>query len=110
MKQLKFLLQSLFVWQILVCIAAPASCQENTDYSIGTITGHYYFSYNQTPDPLVEIYPPSYTTGTNLTYQWEQSAIPDFSEVTPLGAQAVYTFSGPLSQTLYYRRKATDGA
>src|SRR4051812_46729022 len=109
MKQLKLLLQSLFVCQILIGIATPASCQSSPDYLIGTITGNYNFSYNQTPDQLVEIYSPLFLDA-RMTFRWEQSATPDFSETTAVGAQSVYTFSGPLSQSMYYRRKATDRA
>src|SRR3954454_11106228 len=110
MKQLKSLLQSLFVWEVLICIAASAPCQWNPDYSVGTVTGNFNFYYNQTPDQLVEIYPPLYTAGATLTYQWEQSASPDFAESTVVGTQSIYTFSGPLSRSMYYRRKATDGS
>lgn len=90
--------------------AVNAFAQWNPEYSIGTVTGNYNFSYNQTPDQLAEIYPPVSTAGTALTYQWEQSAVPDFTAITVIGAQSAYTFSGPLSQTTYFRRKVMNGA
>lgn len=100
---------------LLVCIIfwginGKVFSQWNPNYSIGTVTGKTDFSYNQTPDQLVEITPPLYTTGTALSYQWERSPTPDFAVITFIGTQSSYTFSGPLSETMYYRRKVTDAS
>src|SRR5690349_7258220 len=104
MKQLKVVLRSLFMCLVLSGMAISASSQWNPDHSIGAVSGNYNYSYNQTPDQLVEIYPPLYTTGTVLSYQWEQSSAPDFTAITVLGTQSSYTFSGPLAQATYFRR------
>jgi len=110
MKQLKVVLRSLFMCLVLSGMAISASSQWNPDHSIGAVSGNYNYSYNQTPDQLVEIYPPLYTTGTVLSYQWEQSSAPDFTAITVLGTQSSYTFSGPLAQATYFRRKTSKSS
>lgn len=80
------------------------------NHSVGTITGKYAFSYNQTPDQLVEIVTPI-VPGTTVSYQWESSTTPGFEPgtITILGSQISYTFSSGtfLGQTTYYRRRTT---
>jgi hypothetical protein len=73
-------------------------------YSIGTISGKYSFSYNQTPDQLVEINPPG-IPNTGFSYQWESSFTPTtgFQAITTNGGNSSYN-PGPLLQTTYYRR------
>ncbi len=91
------------------CYAPNIFSQWNPNYSIGTKTGNYVFTYNQTPDNLVEIFPPLITTGATLFYQWEKSNAPVTGFVAIAGAtQSSYTFSAPQTQTTYYRRKVTD--
>src|ERR1017187_5768805 len=71
----------------------------NPNYSIGTSTNKYDFSYNQTPDPIVELYPPGYPN-TGFTYSWESSLTPVAAGFTPTGvSSSSYTFSQPLGQT-----------
>ena len=76
----------------------------NPNYSIGTVSGKYSFSYAQVPDALVEINPPA-IPNTGLAYQWESSLTADFSVITPISTTSSYSFTAPLSQTTYYRRK-----
>ena len=95
---------------IIVFIGAryPGSAQTwDPGHAVGTLDGVYNFSYNQTPSQLVEIHEAA-IPNTGLTYQWESSITPIFP-VNPLvvGTSSSYTFSGPLSQTTYYRRKST---
>lgn len=80
----------------------------NPSHKIGTSTGVDHFSYSQTPAQLVEIYPAG-IPNTGLTYQWEQSPTPisGFSAISGATSSS-YSFSGPLSQTTYYRRKTTN--
>ncbi|MGN6353882.1 MAG: DUF6443 domain-containing protein, partial [Parafilimonas sp.] len=100
---------------LLLCVTffagiTTALSQWNPNYSIGTSTGKTCFDYNTTPDPLVEVVSPVYTT-TSLTYQWESYSKPVFpASPTIIGTGAGYTFSGPLTQTTYYRRKVTNTA
>jgi len=107
MKQLYKVFRVSIIYIGFLFSAINAFAQWNPNYSIGTVTGNYNFSYNQTPDQLVEIYPPLYTTGTTLTYQWEQSLTPDFAAITVIGTQPGYTFSGHLAQSTYFRRKVS---
>lgn len=80
----------------------------NPGHKVGTITGSYNFSYSQTPDQLVELFPAG-IPNTGLSYQWELSTMPVSGFFAIGGAtQTSYTFSGPLSQTTYYRRKTTN--
>jgi RHS repeat-associated protein len=80
----------------------------NEGHKAGTITGNYNFSYNQVPDQLVELFAAG-IPNTGLTYQWEKSDKPvtDFANI-PGATQTSYTFSAPLVQTTYYRRKTTN--
>lgn len=100
-----------FVWQLLLvglalfALSATASAQFNY-FDIKTTTGRHAFAYNQVPENLVPI-----NAGIVATsYQWEQSSLPldGFTAIT--GATgATYTFSAPLTQTTYFRRKFIIG-
>src|SRR5215831_3477239 len=82
----------------------------NPNHSIGTVTGNYFFNYNQTPDQLVEIYPAA-IPNTGLTYQWYSNTSPTTTFTAISGAtSSSYTFSQPLSQTTYFMRKTTNSA
>ncbi len=86
----------------------------NPYHTIGTITGNTHFSYNQTPDQIVEIY--SAAIGFNtLTYQWLYSLSPlgPFVNLPATGAgipqttgttMPTLTFTAPLTQTTYFQR------
>lgn len=90
------------------CSQQYAAGQINANHKIGSITGKYHFTTTQTPDQLTEIYP-VYTPSTGLTYQWEQSSLPLSGFIAIAGAtSSSYTFSGPLSSTMYYRRKTSN--
>ena len=112
MKYTMHFLRIMFICICLFCITSKVDAQWNPNYSIGTITGNYVYSYNQTPDQLVEIYAPLLVnnTGSTLVYQWEQSTsspVTGFSAIA--GATGLtYSFSAPLSQTTYFRRWVTD--
>lgn len=81
----------------------------NPGHAIGSLDGNYSFAYNQTPSQLVEIQPAA-IPNNNLAYQWEESTSPlsGFSSVPSGGTVGSYTFSGPLTQTTYFRRKTMD--
>jgi RHS repeat-associated protein len=96
-----------FVWRLLlVCLAffasaGTASAQFNY-FDITTATGRHAFAHNQVPDNLVPIN--AAITGTS--YQWEQSSLPLDGFTNISGATgATYSFSAPLTQTTYFRRK-----
>ena len=97
------------IFLLLYSLSASAQVWD-PNYSIGTITGNYNFSYNQTPDQLVEIYPAA-IPNTGLTYSWESSVTPMASGFSATGiTTSSYTFSAALTQTTYFRRKAINGA
>jgi len=101
----------LFVFAIVAGSISPVFSQWNPAYAIGTSSGNYVYSYNQTPDPLVEIYAPLLVnnTGSTLVYQWEQSSSPVSGFNSIVGATgSTYSFSGPLQQTTYFRRRTID--
>jgi hypothetical protein len=105
----------IFVWAlwiiILSVITTGVQAQTwNPDHAIGTNTGNYSFSYNQTPDPLVEIYAPAFPN-TGVTYQWESCGTPNGNFSVMQGAtQSTFAFSKPLTQTTWYRRKTSRSA
>jgi RHS repeat-associated protein len=109
MKQKKHFRHVLVSWITVLLLSGPVFSQQwNANYSIGTQTGKYSFAYNQTPDQLVEIYPAA-IPNTGLSYQWEQSSSPTTGFTAISGAtQTSYSFSGALSQTTYFRKKATS--
>jgi RHS repeat-associated protein len=80
----------------------------NPDFSVGTVTGNYAFSYNQTPDELVVLN--GATSGAaSVSYQWMQSTSPILANFTAAGGSSTstsYSFTGPLPQTMYYLLKA----
>src|SRR5687768_8844227 len=105
MKQKK--LSRLFIFLISFLLSLHAVGQYwNPGHRIGTTTGVYHFNYNQTPAQLVELQAAA-IPNTGLTYQWEQSTTPDENNFSALSGatSSSYTFSGPLSQTTYFRRK-----
>ena len=81
----------------------------NPAHAIGTQNGVNSYSYNQTPAQLVEIFPAA-IPNSGLAYQWEQSTLPlsGFTSIPQGGTWSNYTFPGPLSQTMYFRRKTMD--
>jgi RHS repeat-associated protein len=79
----------------------------NPSHAIGTVTGNYNFSYNQTPDQLVEIYPAG-VPNTGLSYQWESSTMPVTGFASISGAVGSSYSPGPVTQTMYYKRRTTN--
>jgi RHS repeat-associated protein len=91
----------------LLCIGKNAFTQDwKPDHAVGTLDGKYSFPYTQTPTQLVELFPAA-DPNTGLSYQWESSTSPLFLNPTTIGIQSSYSFSGPLTQTTYFRRKTT---
>lgn len=79
----------------------------NPEHKIGTASATYHFSYNQVPQQLIELAPAA-VPNTGLSYQWESSSLPLSGFTNIAGAtSSSYTFSAPLSATMYYRRKTT---
>lgn len=87
---------------VLVLIVQDSFAQF-APYDISSLNGKYAFSYSQTPDNLVPVNP----TATGTSYSWEKSLTPLFDAPVAVGSSATYSFSGPLAQTTYYRRKIT---
>src|SRR5258706_6591318 len=83
--------------------------QWNPGHKIGTVTGVYNFSYNQTPSQLVEIFPAA-IPNTGLTYQWYSSSQPT-TGFTTIGGGTSSSYSRPAltsaSQNTYYYRQST---
>jgi RHS repeat-associated protein len=81
-------------------------------HKIGTVTGVYSFSYNQTPSQLVEVLPAAAST-TGLTYQWFSSAYPTTGFTAISGATSGSYSPAALtstSQATYYYRQTTHTA
>ncbi|WP_121353942.1 DUF6443 domain-containing protein [Flavisolibacter nicotianae] len=93
-----------------LCFLGAATLQGqsnwNPAHSIGSVTSVYQYNASQTPTQLVEVYPAA-IPNTGLSYQWYSSLTPDDESFNPIsGAQSSsYTFSGPLPQTTYFRRR-----
>ncbi|HEU4471644.1 MAG TPA: DUF6443 domain-containing protein [Flavisolibacter sp.] len=80
----------------------------NSNHAIGTIDGAYHFSYTQTPSQLVELRPAAFPN-TGLVYQWEQSLEPTAGFTSIVGGTgSSYSFSAPLTQTTYFRRRTMN--
>ncbi len=80
-----------------------------TPGTIAMAAGKNTFAPNQIPDNIVEILPALSSAAGQLVYQWETSSSPvtGFTPVTG-ATQTGFTFSSPLLQTTYFRRKVTD--
>lgn len=110
MKHLRPLRILCLIIAIIAGFSTGASAQlqiMNPGYSIGTSSGKLSFSYNQIPDPLVELNPPGISI-FGFTYSWESSPDPLFSQINVVGTSSTYTFTAPLTQTTWFRRKATS--
>jgi RHS repeat-associated protein len=106
----KIHIAKLIIGLVVIFFSGAANSQVwNPGHKVGVVTGKYHFSYSQTPDQLVEIFPAA-VPNTGLTYQWEQSTQPTtgFSNISGATSSG-YTFSSALTQTTYYRRKTTSG-
>lgn len=108
MRDKKNLSLHLIVCLFFLCPTGSMFAQQwNPGHTIGTSTGNYNFSGNQVPSQMLEIHPAA-IPNTGLTYQWEQSTMPESGFVAINGATASsYNLSAPLTQTLYFRRKTT---
>jgi len=74
-------------------------------FNILPVNGNYSFPYNQVPEDLVSVNP-NLLTGT-IDFQWESSLLPLSGFTSISGAiSSTYTFSSPLLQTTYFRRRA----
>jgi len=94
---------------LLLCLTLSgliqkASAQLYNTYDILPVNGKQAFNYNEVPDALV----PVYLQAIGSAYRWEQSTTPETGFTVIAGATgATYTFSAPLSQTTYFRRRTT---
>jgi RHS repeat-associated protein len=110
MGQKQKLTLQLFTGIFLICVNSRVLAQTwNPSHRVGTGSGVIHFAYNVTPQQLVELEPAA-TPNTGLSYQWEQSTMPLSGFTNISGAtSSSYTFSAPLAQTMYYRRKTVSG-
>jgi Domain of unknown function (DUF6443) len=76
----------------------------NPGHKVGTSTGIYNYWYNSVPAQLVELLPAG-IPNTGFTYEWEQSLSPLMTSPAIVATTSAYTFSTPLAQTTYFRRK-----
>ena len=84
-----------------------ASAQD-VNVDVRPIYGNYSFNYNQVPEDLVSLS----VTPVNYTFQWEYSSSPNDNAVYQSvsgGTNSNLSFSVPLIQTTYYRRRVTSG-
>ncbi|HEV7781424.1 MAG TPA: DUF6443 domain-containing protein [Chitinophagaceae bacterium] len=107
---IKGLLAHLMLAGLLLLSNLAISQSWNPAHKIGVTGGIDHYSYSQTPGQLVEVFAAG-IPNSGLTYQWESSASPvsGFSSISGATGSS-FSFSGPLSQTMYYRRKTTNGA
>lgn len=107
MKLTKFLKLTLFLSLNYLGINQISAQTWNPNHSIGSVNGNYNFSPSQVPSQLVEIYPAAFPN-TGLSYQWESSSTPTHGFAPISGAvNSSYSFSLPLTQTTYFKRKTT---
>lgn len=97
---------------VLVLFAAkPSFTQEpwNPGHKIGTVNGVYNIPYNQIPPQVTEIFPATASGNTaGLSYLWEISSMPATGFFSSGITTPGLTFSSPVSNTFYYRRKTTN--
>ena len=106
----KNILSILAVVAVFILGALPSAYAQtsfwNPDYSIGSSTNTFNFSYTQTPSPLVEIYPAA-IPNTGLTYQWYSSTAPT-TGFQPISNATASSYSPPAltatSVTTWYYR------
>ncbi len=100
-----FLRFSFLTFFLTVMLALRVSAQVNP-YDIRPFNNKYAASHTEIPESLVPI-DASYISSA---YQWESSTRPTDGFVAIPGANlATYTFSAPLAQTTYFRRKFRIG-
>ena len=88
-------------------VRASGQLKVNPNHSIGTLSGKYHFSYEQTPEQLVEVSAPGFPN-TGFTYQWQSSLTP-VGVFTPIPGATQSSYSPPqLEQTTYFQRVSTN--
>lgn len=102
MKQYTFMVRVLFAC-IVIFGSAQRTAAQASYFDITVANERFAFAYNQVPYDLIPVYP---LITSPIGYQWEQSstAVDGFTPI-PGATGAVYTFSAPLTQTTYFRRK-----
>ncbi|MBS1602854.1 MAG: hypothetical protein JST42_09315, partial [Bacteroidetes bacterium] len=88
---------------LAMCVGFRATAQQYS-YDITPISGKYAFPYTQVPDQLIPL-----TTGGRWSgFEWQFTTTPNGSFTDMPGAyqNATYTFTAPLTQTIYVRRLA----
>ncbi len=110
MKRATLIKPFFIIYLMLQIVTQHAEAQWNSTFTIGTVTGNYGFALNQVPDQLKVLYAATYNAGATVSYQWYSSPtlLPE-TNFQPIGSalQSTYT-PGPITQTLYYRLRATD--
>ncbi|MBW4361110.1 hypothetical protein [Flavobacterium taihuense] len=83
------------------CSTGPCSGGNLCNFT-GSISSNQTICSNSTPSVLT-----SSTSASSPTYQWQSSTTSGggFTDISPNGTSATYTFSSTLSQTTYYRLK-----
>ncbi|MBB1285931.1 hypothetical protein HRH25_16225, partial [Flavisolibacter sp. BT320] len=95
-------------WFLAVCwvlLFTGANAQNwNPAHSIGTTAGVAHFPFGQISVQMEELQPAVFPN-TGISYEWESGTKP--LELLPIAGTNTqgYTYSGPLQQTLYFRRK-----
>jgi RHS repeat-associated protein len=88
----------------LLSFSNNAAAQQYFYYDVAPLNGNYAYTYNQVPGNLVGVVPGI----AGASFQWEQSIRPlDGFTAIPGATLSAYTFTAPLTQTTYYRRKLT---
>ena len=80
---------------------------QNGEEVIGNSSGKYAFNYNELPDALTQLSSTLNPAIPGLLYQWESCTNINFENPVFLVQGSSYNFGSPLSQTTYFRRKAT---
>ncbi len=97
-------LRGIFIYLLILLFCLPVHAQ-STLYNIKSGNGVYEYSHLQTPGDLVALN----TVGS--IFQWEESDSPVSGFTSITGAtQSSLSFSGPLDQTTWFRRKVTVGS
>ncbi|SEN99478.1 T6SS effector amidase Tae4 family protein [Niastella yeongjuensis] len=100
-----------FISLTLLSIANSAFSQFqfwNPSHAIGPVSGNTHYTYNQTPDQLVEIYIAGFPS-VGQTYQWWSNTTPNDAGFSMIAGatQSSYT-PGPLTQNMWFKRQTTN--
>ncbi len=110
MKRATLIKPSFLIYLMLQICVQHVVAQWNGSFAIAPLSNNYAFALNQLPGQIKVLYPATYNTSAVIHYQWYTSPtiLPDANFLPISGATQDNYTPGAVTQTTFYKLKATD--